>query len=135
MFINAIEEVGRFTRPIHTISRNYGEMIVNPGAATLFFVNEDSVAITCKHVIDLIGNRQAINQHYSNFIAEKSTIGRSNKYNQRLKELEAKYNYKPDALVQIKELFAVCSADPTMSYRFINHPDYDLSIIIFEIEE
>ena len=77
MFINANEEVGKYTRPIHTISRNYGDNIVNPGAATLFFVNEDSVAITCKHVVDLIGNRDAINQHYRNFINEKSGISKS----------------------------------------------------------
>lgn len=132
MFINAIEEVGKFTRPIHTISRNYGDTIVTPGAATLFFVNEDSVAITCRHVMELIGNREAINQNYRNFIAERNAIGKSNRYNQRLKELELKYNYKDDTLVQIRELFSVCSADPGMSYKFINHLDYDVSIIIFE---
>lgn len=93
MFINAIEEVGRFTRPIHTITRIPGEHIVNPGAATLFFVNEDSVAITCKHVIEVIGKPQGNTLRY---------------------------------------LFSACSGDPTVTFRFINHPEYDLSIIIFE---
>ena len=89
MFVNAIEEVANFTRPIQTITRNYSETIVRPGAATLFFVNENGCAITCKHVIDLIGNRDAINKNYDNFRKEKATIGK-NKYNQRLKELEKK---------------------------------------------
>lgn len=60
MFVKAIEEVGKFTRPIHTISRNYNEKTVNPGAATLFFVNENGCAVTCRHVIELIGNRAGI---------------------------------------------------------------------------
>ena len=55
MFVNAIEEVGRFTRPIHTITRNYNETVVSPGAATLFFVNELGVAITCRHVMEVLG--------------------------------------------------------------------------------
>jgi len=67
MFVTAIEEVSKFTRAIHTITRNYKETIVSPGAATFFFVNEEGVAITCKHVIDLISNKQAINKHYENF--------------------------------------------------------------------
>ncbi|MDP1817755.1 MAG: trypsin-like peptidase domain-containing protein [Leadbetterella sp.] len=132
MFVNAIEEVGQFTRPIHTISRNYNEKIVSPGAATLFFVNELGCAITCKHVIDLIGSRANINSHYDNFAAEKATIGKNNKYNRRIKELESKYNFKSDIIVQLYERFIDCTTDPTFNYRWINHPTYDLSILIFE---
>ena len=77
MFVNAIEEVGKFTRPIHTLTRNYNDKQVLPGAATLFFVNELGVAITCKHVMDLIGNRANINLHYENFKKEKQAIGKT----------------------------------------------------------
>src|SRR5258705_2335803 len=122
MFVNAIEEVSKFTRPIHTISRNYNETIVSPGAATLFFVNEEGCAITCKHVVDLIGSRQAINQRYEKFKAERSAIGKNNKYNQRIKALEATYNYKPDALIQLKEFFTGVTSEQTINYRWIIHP-------------
>ncbi len=132
MFVKAIEEVGQYTRPIHTISRNYNEKIVSPGAATLFFVNELGCAITCKHVIDIIGNRAYINSHYDNFTKEKATIGKNNKYNKRIKELEAKYKFKSDIIVQLSERFIDCTTDPTFKYRWINHPIYDLSILIFE---
>src|SRR5687767_13221504 len=132
MFVNAIEEVGRFTRPIHTISRNYNDTGVTPGAATLFFVNENGVAVTCKHVINVIGNRQDINEHYNKFRAEKMAIGRNNKYNQRIKALEEAFNYKPDALIQLKELFVGVTMETTSSYRWINHPVYDLTILVFE---
>lgn len=132
MFVNAIEEVEKFTRPIHTITRFYGETIVNPGTSTLFFVNELGCAITCKHVMDLIGARDAINNQYKNFITEKNTIGKNNKYNKRLNELEQKYNYKDDVVIQLKEEFIGCTREPFFNYKWINHPTYDLSILIFQ---
>ena len=132
MFVNAIEEVARFTRPVHTITRLYGETIVNPGTGTLFFVNELGCAITCKHVIDLVGARDAINKQYKDFIAEKNTIGKNNKYNQRLKELEQRYKYKDEVIIQLKEQFIDCTNEPSFRYKWINHPTYDLSILIFE---
>ena len=132
MFVNAIEEVGKFTRPIHTIARNYNETTVSPGAATLFFVNEMGVAITCRHVMELVGKRAAINEQYEKFKAEKAAIGRNNKYNQRVKALETSFNYKPESIVQLKEVFVGVTGEPTSTYRWINHPVYDLSIIIFE---
>ena len=36
MFVNSIEEVSNFTRPIHTITRNYNETIVSPGNKNTF---------------------------------------------------------------------------------------------------
>ncbi len=132
MFTNAIEEAAQFTRPIHTITRSYNDTIVTPGAATLFFVNEMGVAITCRHVVDLIGQRDAINRHYENFKKEKETIGKNNNYNKRLKELELKYNLKPENIVQVKDMFIGCTSDQSFSYHPINHPKYDLSILVFE---
>ncbi len=132
MFVNAIEEVAQFTRPIHTIARNYGETFVSPGAATLFFVNEHGCAVTCKHVVDLIGNRHAINEKYQKFLLAKSQVGKNNKYNQRIKALEEEYNYKEDAIIQLKEVFVGVTSEPAINYRWINHPKYDVSILIFE---
>jgi hypothetical protein len=129
MFVNAIEEVSRYTRPIHTISRNYNEKTVSPGAATLFFVNEFGCAVTCRHVVDLIGNRGNINAHYENFVRERTPLGSNNK---RMKELEAKYNYHHDTMVQLSERFVDCTTEPSINYRWINHPKYDLSILVFE---
>jgi hypothetical protein len=132
MFVNAIEEVAKFTKPIHTITRFYGETIVNPGSSTLFFVNELGCAITCKHVIDLVGARDAINNQYKDFKAEKNAVGKNNKYNKRLKELEQKYKYKDEAIIQLKEQFVGCTHERSFRYKWINHPTYDLSILIFE---
>ena len=46
MFVSAIDTAAHFTRPIHTITRLWGEATVVPGAATLFFVNSDGWALT-----------------------------------------------------------------------------------------
>ncbi len=132
MFVNAIEGVSKFTKPVYTITRNYNETTVNPGAATFFFVNEEGVAITCKHVIDLIGNRIAINNRYEQFKTERNAIGKNNKYNQRLKALEESYKYKEGVIVQLLELFVGVTSEATLKYRWINHPKHDVSIIIFE---
>ncbi|WNM18586.1 trypsin-like peptidase domain-containing protein [Flavobacterium capsici] len=132
MFVKAIEDVGQFTRPIHTITRNYNETIVNRGAATLFFVNENGFAVTCKHVIDLISRRAAINAHYENFVREKATLIQDENYNNKLTALENKYNIKNDIIVQLLERFVDCTTEPTFNFRWINHPKYDLSILIFD---
>lgn len=129
MFVHAIEEVSKFTRPIHTISRNYQETTVSPGAATLFFVNEEGCAVTCRHVIDLIANRQTINERYQQFKQEKSLIGKNNRYHQRIKSLEEAYHFKEDTLIQLQERFIGVTSDAQLSYDWINHPTYDLSII------
>jgi hypothetical protein len=45
MLQESIEKIVIFTRPIHTILRNYSGKEIMPGAATLFFFNEDGYAI------------------------------------------------------------------------------------------
>ncbi len=132
MFVNAIEEVARFTRPIHTITRSYGETMPIPGAATFFFVNELGVAITCRHVMELVGNRPSINERYRNFTHELAAIGRNNRYNQRVKALEEAYQYQEQSIIQLQELFIGVTGEKSFQYRWINHPQYDLSIVIFE---
>ena len=94
-------------------------------------MNENGVAVTCKHVIDLIGSRQNINAHYNNFAKEKTAIGKD-KHNKRITELAAKYNYRSDSIIQLNEMFVGVTNEQTLSYRWINHPKYDLSIIIFD---
>ena len=97
MFVKAIEEVAKFTRPIHIISRRYKETNVTPGAATLFFVNDNGYAITCKHVIDLINKKITLNKRYVDFKAERNTIYQESP-DQNIKALEKKYKLKPKGI-------------------------------------
>ena len=50
MFVKAVKLVSYYTRPVFTISRAAGETGVTPGAATIFFVNEEGWAVTTKRI-------------------------------------------------------------------------------------
>jgi hypothetical protein len=75
MFIKAIEAIQQFTRPIHTIVRYYGNDFATPWTGTLFFVNNQGIAITCRHIAENIMNAEAINQRYSLIKKEKHSFG------------------------------------------------------------
>ena len=53
MFVKAIENVSRFVRSISFVKRLNNDELTS-GSATLFFVNDEGVAITCKHVANTI---------------------------------------------------------------------------------
>jgi len=128
MFKNAIERVGNFTRPIHFISNVYGEQSVRPGAATLFFVNEQAHAITCKHVTSLIKQAGEIFTKFQNFQEEKNTLQKSAAYNKKVKELRANYGYdKPNNACQL--LYQLVDCVDLQTIDIIEHPVHDLAIL------
>jgi len=128
MFIEAIEKVSAFTRPIHTIMRTYGGKQVVPGAATLFFVNKQGYAVTCKHVVELLLASDSINVNYSNFKAERNRLLNDGKYKSNLKGLELKYKINSDSLIQIKNSF-VDAVSNMSGFNVIMHPTVDLAIL------
>lgn len=130
MFLEAIKKISEFTRPIHIITRKYNSDFVGPGAATMFFVNELGVAITCKHVAEILAQSESVNTKYSLFKKEKESLpGPSNKkYKRMLKELEQKYGCRRDIVVEIKNMFVNC-VDKLDNFEIIAHPIYDLAII------
>src|SRR4030095_17198951 len=98
-----------YTRAIHFISNVYGEKEVLPGAGTLFFVNDNGVAITCKHISSLIRQAENISIQYASFQKEKIALNKSASYNKKIKELKQKYSYdKPDISCQLKYQFVDC---------------------------
>jgi hypothetical protein len=130
MFENAIEEVSRFTRPMHTIIRSYGG-IISPGSATFFFVNDEGVAITCKHVAQAILNADNINKNYQHFKQDLEKLPKDGKYKASLKGLEIKYHYNPEASVQMKHNF-MNSFDSINEIVCHIHPTLDLAILVFK---
>jgi hypothetical protein len=130
MYIKSIEDVDKFTRPIHTITRTYGGLI-SPGTATLFFINENGVAITCKHVLQIVIQADQINADYNKFKFEREKLPRDNKFKGKLKGLEAKYKYQKETLVQIKNNFVNCF-DKITNFNWHQHPTLDLAIIEFK---
>ena len=77
MFADAIEKVGGFTRPIKFISRIYKDNVIAPGCATMFFVNDEGWALTCKHVANQIIAADQTNNRYAQFKAGMAEIAKA----------------------------------------------------------
>ena len=88
MFIRAIEIAKEYTRPIHTIQRFYSSDKVIAGAATLFFVNSDGWALTCRHVAQLLIAPDQIAKRKANYEGDYLALKGKKKERQILKELE-----------------------------------------------
>lgn len=105
MFVKAIEEIQKFTRPMHMIVRYYGNDYATPATGTLFFVNDQGVAITCRHIAENIIHAERINQQYSTIRTEKNVFGTKidGKYKKQLAALETKYGLiKQETIIQTK---------------------------------
>ncbi|MBE6678679.1 MAG: trypsin-like peptidase domain-containing protein [Ruminococcaceae bacterium] len=131
MFADAIEKVGDYTRPIMYIYRNYGETVVMPGSGTLFFVNEEGCAITCRHVAETILAATKINEKYNMFKKSKAQLMNGKNNSQMLKKLELEYGYKKGITVNMKCNFKGCVA-PITGMTCHVHKDYDLALIQFK---
>ncbi|MDB5229682.1 MAG: serine protease [Chitinophagaceae bacterium] len=128
MFVKAIEKISRFTAPIHIISHAYGGTIT-PGTSTMFFVNDDGVAVTCKHVAELIMSADAINVAFNKFKIERNAIPRGKKYRAALQGLEARYKLKKNTTVSVKIRFLNVGIFTGITCH--THPALDLAILIF----
>ena len=131
MFVNAIDIVGGFTRPIFTIGRRYASAQVDPGSATLFFINEDGWALTCKHVAQMIIDAGNIEKKYSEFRQKKMEIPQGYNFDDQLKALEELYKYNDQTLGQLKVNFVDC-VDKIQSFQCKIHPTIDMALIRFE---
>ncbi|WP_299252975.1 serine protease [uncultured Cytophaga sp.] len=128
MFVEAIDKVSNYTRPIHTIMRTYGGKQIIAGAATMFFVNNLGYAVTCKHVVDMLIASENINQQYAAFKAERDRLPNDSKYKSNLKGLELKYKFTPETVIQIKITF-VDAVDQMSGFTMHLHPTLDLAIL------
>ena len=130
MFEAAIENISGFTKPLHTISRTYGGLVL-PGTATFFFVNDKGVALTCKHVASMIPAATQINDTYLKFRAERDRLPKDGKFSRNLKGLELKYKYNKETAVQLKLNF-LNSFDKIEQITTHVHPTLDLAILVFK---
>ena len=130
MFIDAIEKVAQFTRPLNTIQRTYGANQVIPGSATLFFVNNNGYAVTCRHVIEMLSVSETINQNFHNYKTERNRIPNDGKQKAYIKGLELKYKYNPETIIQLKNTFVDC-VDTMSGFTWHSHPKFDLAILKF----
>lgn len=130
MFVNAIEKAARFTRPIHTISKSFRSNEITPGAATLFLINDEGYAITCRHVIELLIQSDQVVNNYNAFKVERDKLPRDGKYKKQLEGLKLKYKISDNTTVQLKNLFVDC-VDKMSGFTWHLHTQYDLAILKF----
>jgi hypothetical protein len=126
MFVNAIKKVAGYTRAIHSISRNLGGTKVERGAATLFFVNHEGWALTCKHVAQWLTQADAINKKYLQYQTESKNLNTGQKT-----ALARRMGLDESKVAEMKVTFVDC-VDRIQNIRFFLHPDYDLALLKFE---
>ncbi|MEO6281774.1 MAG: trypsin-like peptidase domain-containing protein [Dyadobacter sp.] len=130
MFVEAIEKVDQYTRPVHFILRYYTGSDIVPGTATLFFVNEDGFAITCRHVARQILYANSIYENYLKFKGELRIFEKDPAFETQKAFLESKYKINADNPIRILFNFIQC----VTAYKSLTihlHPTQDLAIIQF----
>ena len=129
MFVDAIETASKFTRPIHTIQRFFGATQVFPGAATLFFVNADGWALTCRHVAEqfIAGNQLLL--RYRDFKEERDALSGKNR-RQLEKALEQKFGFGKGTLAELKNRVVNC-VEGLLNLELQLHPKLDVALLKF----
>ncbi len=132
MFTEAVRQVSQFTRPIMFISRNYKSEQVVPGAATMFFVNDQGTALTTRHVAEQIMLAEKVNQRYAEFRRERAALSTGQKdHKASLRKLEKDYGYRAGIIVNTKVRF-LGAVEPIRKFTIHVHPDFDLAILQFQ---
>jgi Trypsin-like peptidase domain len=131
MFIRAIEIATQFTRPIHTIQRFHSSNIVLPGAATLFFVNADGWALTCRHVAQMLGAADQIAKRKADYEQDFAAMKGKKKEKQILRELEQKYQLRKEPLFELKNRFVNC-VEGVLNVDIHTHQNIDVALLHFQ---
>jgi len=131
MFVKAIQHISQFTRPIQTLIRTYGNKAIRPGLSTLFFVNKDGVAVTCKHVANLIMAANQKLQQYQQFKEKLAALPRDHTFEAAFESLIKEFKYTENTVVQVKNNFVGC-VYPLHQIQVHNHPEHDLALLHFK---
>ena len=131
MFVEAIEIAAKYTRPIHSISRNYNSNVIVPGTATLFFVNSDGWALTCGHVANQLAAAEVLAKKAQDFQSELATRHGTQKEKRLLKELEKKYGYTKNTPFELHNRFVNC-VEGKLNCHITKHQKYDIALVKFD---
>src|SRR6056297_4029187 len=131
MFVEAIQHISQFTRPIQTLIRTYGAKTVRPGLSSLFFINDQGVAVSCKHVANLITAANQKLKQYQSFKEKLAALPRDHTFEKAFEGLIKEYRYTENTVVQVKNNFVGC-VHPLHQIQVHNHPEHDLAILHFK---
>lgn len=130
MFVSAIERAAAFTRPVHFITRYYGTTDVHPGAATLFFVNADGWALTCRHVAAELAGADQLLARYNEFKAKRAALRGNKKELALLRALETAAGISRGAPIELYWLVMGC-IEGNLNATIHTHPTLDVALIHF----
>lgn len=131
MYESAVESAQSFTRPIHSVLRNYGSTILVPINATLFFVNAEGWALTCGHVADNLLAEAALDARNIDFESELKNRPAKIQPGQWKKELERKYHLNKETTWEIRNAICDSVIGDSLQYKIIKHPKYDFALLKF----
>jgi hypothetical protein len=131
MFVSAIDSAARFTRPIHTVMRLWGETTVVPGAATLFFVNADGWALTCKHVATELVAAEQLSAKRAAFNTERAALATGRASRHAVKALERTHGFTRGVTVEMHHRFMHC-VDGSFQLEIRLHPTLDVALLHFK---
>ncbi|MEK7310196.1 MAG: trypsin-like peptidase domain-containing protein [Planctomycetota bacterium] len=131
MFVKAIETASQFTRPIHSIFRYYKSQEVHPGAATMFFINNEGWALTCKHVAQWIMAGDNLIKQRQSYQADFDLMKGSKKEKHIIRELDQKYKLNKSTIFELRHLFVSC-IEGNLSCDIKMHPNLDIALLHFK---
>ncbi len=130
MFVSAIETVSRYTRPIHTVSRNFDSDQVQSGAATLYFVNGDGWALTCRHVAELLLIAEQLDAKRQAYDSARKALRPSNHYQKELRAVAQDHGFARNTPYEILHRFMDC-VDKMSKVDILLHPHHDVALLRF----
>jgi len=130
VFVKAIEAAAGFTRAIQTISRNYGSNVIQPGTASLFFVNADGWALTCGHVARHVAAAEGLSQKRLAFKAELDAARGQKKAKALVRALEGKYGFSRKTPFEVYNTFVNC-VEGQLHVEARVHPQLDVALLRF----
>jgi len=130
MFVDAIEGAVQYTRAIHSISRVWGSTTVVPGTASLFLVNADGWALTCKHVANQLAVADQLLAKFTAFKTERTQLPDGKKRRKQIRGLEHKYGYSNGVPVEMYNNFVNCVEGPLQLQAHL-HPSLDVALLKF----
>lgn len=130
MFVEAIETVTQFTRPIHSIARNYDSNLIQPGTATLFFVNSDGWALTCRHVAESLLVADQIGQKRLAFTQELEATQNGKNIKKYRRKLAQKYGYTQQTTFELYNKFVNC-VEGELNIEVRLHDHFDMALLRF----
>lgn len=135
MFENAIAEVRNYTRPILGATRQFNGALF-PSSATMFFVNDEGVALTCKHVVPLFKAVNELGPKFQEFNKRVKDLPKDHTRANKISFIKKEFGYENDTVVEAALNLVHSFQGDSLTIHIESHPGtsihHDLAIIRFE---